>query len=119
MWLTALGADVVKIELPAGDPYRAQAAEQAGGESVLFMALNAGKRSLAVDFQETPAGREVLDRPAEAGCDLLGSRTRGRAACRARPRLTPRCTIGSRRSCTGPSPAYGDVGPRPSAAGST
>lgn len=56
MWLTALGADVVKIEPPAGDPYRAQGTERAGGESVLFMALNAGKRSLAVDFR-TPAGR--------------------------------------------------------------
>lgn len=69
MWLTALGADVVKIELPAGDPYRAQGTEQAGGESVLFMALNAGKRSLAVDFR-TPAGREVLDRLLSR-CDLL------------------------------------------------
>ncbi|HEX4660883.1 MAG TPA: CoA transferase [Streptosporangiaceae bacterium] len=61
MWLTALGADVVKIEPPAGDPYRGQGTERAGGQSVLFMALNAGKRSLAVDFRE-PSGSEVIDR---------------------------------------------------------
>jgi crotonobetainyl-CoA:carnitine CoA-transferase CaiB-like acyl-CoA transferase len=61
MWLTALGAEVVKVEPPSGDPYRAQGTERADGESVLFMALNAGKRSLAVDFR-TPDGREVMDR---------------------------------------------------------
>src|SRR5260221_6672875 len=54
MWLTALGAEVVKVEPPSGDPYRTQGTERTGGESVLFMALNAGKRSFAVDFR-TPA----------------------------------------------------------------
>ena len=49
MWLTALGADVVKVEPPAGDPYRVQGTERSDGESVLFAALNAGKRSLACD----------------------------------------------------------------------
>jgi crotonobetainyl-CoA:carnitine CoA-transferase CaiB-like acyl-CoA transferase len=61
MWLTALGAEVVKVEPLSGDPYRAQGTERADGESVLFTALNAGKRSLAVDFR-TPEGREVMDR---------------------------------------------------------
>ena len=59
--LAALGADVVKIEPPGGDPYRRQGTEWSNGESVLFMSLNAGKRSVALDFR-TPAGREVLDR---------------------------------------------------------
>ena len=59
--LAALGADVVKIEPPDGDPYRRQGTEWVNGESVLFMSLNAGKRSVALDFR-TPAGREVLDR---------------------------------------------------------
>ena len=69
MWLTALGAEVVKVEPPSGDPYRTQGTERADGESVLFMALNAGKRSLAVDFR-TPAGREVMDRLL-GSCDLF------------------------------------------------
>jgi crotonobetainyl-CoA:carnitine CoA-transferase CaiB-like acyl-CoA transferase len=69
MWLTALGAEVVKVEPPAGDPYRGQGTERAGGQSVLFMALNSGKRSLAVDFTE-PAGREVLERLL-GRCDLF------------------------------------------------
>ena len=42
MWLTALGAEVVKIEPPSGDPYRTQGTERAGGESVLVVALSAG-----------------------------------------------------------------------------
>ena len=69
MWLSALGAEVVKIEPPSGDPYRGQGTERVGGQSVLFMALNAGKRSLAVDFRD-PAGREVIDRLL-GRCDLL------------------------------------------------
>ncbi len=74
MWLAALGAEVVKVEPPAGDPYRAQGTERAGGESVLFMALNAGKRSLAVDFRQL-AGREVMDRLL-GRCDLLVENSR-------------------------------------------
>ena len=74
MWLTALGAEVVKVEPPSGDPYRTQGTERSGGESVLFMALNAGKRSLAVDFR-TPAGREVMDRLL-GRCDMFVENSR-------------------------------------------
>jgi CoA:oxalate CoA-transferase len=35
--LGALGARVLKIEPPDGDPYRAQGTEWVNGESVLFM----------------------------------------------------------------------------------
>src|SRR5450432_4478703 len=55
MLLAAMGADVLKIEVPPGDPYRWQGTERSNGESVLFMALNSGKRSVAVDFRR-PAG---------------------------------------------------------------
>jgi crotonobetainyl-CoA:carnitine CoA-transferase CaiB-like acyl-CoA transferase len=69
MLLAAMGADVLKIEVPPGDPYRWQGTERSNGpangrgdgESVLFMALNSGKRSVAVDFRK-PAGREVVER---------------------------------------------------------
>jgi crotonobetainyl-CoA:carnitine CoA-transferase CaiB-like acyl-CoA transferase len=59
--LAALGAEVLKIEAPEGDPYRSQGTEWVNGESALFMSLNAGKRSVALDFR-VPGGREVLER---------------------------------------------------------
>ncbi len=60
--LAALGADVIKLEVPpGGDPYRVQGTERAGGESVLFMSLNAGKRSVALDFR-SPLAAPALDR---------------------------------------------------------
>jgi crotonobetainyl-CoA:carnitine CoA-transferase CaiB-like acyl-CoA transferase len=61
MLLAALGAEVIKIEVPPGDPYRAQGTEQVNGESALFLALNSGKRSVAIDFRAR-AGRDALER---------------------------------------------------------
>lgn len=61
--LAALGADVVKVEPPAsGDEARAWGPPFWGGESALFLAANAGKRSLALDLRR---GRAVLLRLAE------------------------------------------------------
>jgi crotonobetainyl-CoA:carnitine CoA-transferase CaiB-like acyl-CoA transferase len=108
MWLAALGAEVVKVEPPAGDPYRAQGTERAGGESVLFMALNAGKRSVAVDFRDQ-AGREVMGRLLSR-CDLLVENSRpGSLAAHGLDwesvhRRFPRLVYGSISG-------YGDVGP--------
>jgi len=59
--LAAMGAEVIKIEVPPGDPYRGQGTQQINGESALFLALNSGKRSVAIDFRK-PAGREALER---------------------------------------------------------
>lgn len=67
--LASLGADVVKVEPLDGDPYRKQGTDRLGGESVLFMGLNAGKRSLAVDLH-TLEGRRVLERLV-AGADFF------------------------------------------------
>ena len=47
MMLADLGADVVKIERPEGDPYRSY---QAGQFSPHFQAYNRNKRSLALDL---------------------------------------------------------------------
>jgi len=74
MLLAAMGADVIKIEVPPGDPYRWQGTERAGGESALFLALNAGKRSVAIDFR-TPAGRRALE-PLLASADMLVENSR-------------------------------------------
>jgi crotonobetainyl-CoA:carnitine CoA-transferase CaiB-like acyl-CoA transferase len=60
--LAAFGADVVKLEVPPeGDPYRVQGTERLGDQSVLFLSLNSGKRSLALDFR-SPSAAEAVDR---------------------------------------------------------
>lgn len=58
--LADLGADVVKVEPPAGDPSRAYPPEVAG-TGTLFAAVNHRKRYCALDLRTGP-GREVLRR---------------------------------------------------------
>ncbi len=65
--LAALGADVIKVEPPAGDEARTWGPPFQAGEATLFLAMNAGKRSLALDLRR---GRDVLLRLVE-GADVL------------------------------------------------
>src|SRR5215469_1157206 len=58
MMLADLGADVIKIESPEGDPYRSY---QGGHYSPHFQAYNRNKRSLALDLK-SPADRATFDR---------------------------------------------------------
>jgi crotonobetainyl-CoA:carnitine CoA-transferase CaiB-like acyl-CoA transferase len=51
MMLADLGADVVKIESPSGDPYRSY---QGGQFSPHFQAYNRNKRSVALDLNAAP-----------------------------------------------------------------
>jgi crotonobetainyl-CoA:carnitine CoA-transferase CaiB-like acyl-CoA transferase len=74
MLLAAMGAEVVKVEVPPGDPYRWQGTQRVNGESALFLALNAGKRSLALDFRK-PAGRQALE-GVLASADMLVENSR-------------------------------------------
>src|SRR6187455_905440 len=68
LMLAELGADVIKVEDPAGgDPIRQlppfvnpQGAFAAPGRSVYDLLLNRGKRSMVLDFRD-PASRPVLD----------------------------------------------------------
>ncbi len=57
MMLADLGADVIKIESPEGDPYRSY---QGGHYSPHFQAYNRNKRSLALDLKK-PADRDLFD----------------------------------------------------------
>ena len=100
--LAALGADVVKIEPPGGDHARDWGPPFWSGESAMFLASNAGKRSLALDLGD-PRGLEALLRLADRADVLVQSLRPGAAeqrgfgpdAVRARnPRLVY-CTIGA------------------------
>ncbi|HEY3731165.1 MAG TPA: CoA transferase [Steroidobacteraceae bacterium] len=57
MMCADLGADVIKIESPEGDPYRAY---QGGQYSPHFQAYNRNKRSLALDLKDA-SERELFD----------------------------------------------------------
>jgi crotonobetainyl-CoA:carnitine CoA-transferase CaiB-like acyl-CoA transferase len=61
MLMARLGAEVIKIEAPEGDPYRRLPAVDEDGVSVQFRFLNSGKRTIRLDLK-TPDGQEVLRR---------------------------------------------------------
>lgn len=81
MMLADLGADVVKVERPDdGDETRSWGPPYANGEAAYFLAVNRGKRSIAVDLKQ-PEGRNlVLDLCARA--DVVLENFRPGAAAR-------------------------------------
>jgi crotonobetainyl-CoA:carnitine CoA-transferase CaiB-like acyl-CoA transferase len=107
--LAALGADVVKVERPdTGDDARAWGPPFWNGEGAMFLAVNAGKRSLAISLRDE-RGRDAVLRLADHADVFLQSLRPGLAewlglgpdAVRERnPRLVY-CSIG----------AYGRTGP--------
>jgi crotonobetainyl-CoA:carnitine CoA-transferase CaiB-like acyl-CoA transferase len=68
MLLAAQGADVIKVEPPEGDWIRLQR-QAIRGHVPAGLAVNVGKRSLALDLKHTPA-RAAAQRIA-AGCDVV------------------------------------------------
>jgi CoA:oxalate CoA-transferase len=66
MLLADLGADVIKIEPPEGDPVRAQSTGDLGG---YFASVNRNKRSVVLDLY-TPGGRDSL-KDLITGADVL------------------------------------------------
>lgn len=64
MQLADLGADVIKVETPAGGDMVRSTAPFVGGESSNFIRLNRNKRSLAVDLKQG-RGRELFERLAK------------------------------------------------------
>lgn len=113
--LAAFGADVVKVEVPpGGDPYRVQGTERLGDESVLFLSLNSGKRSVALDFRSPRAG-DALERLLAASDFLVenarpGSLARYGLDWESVHARHPRIVYGSISG-------YGDVGPQASRGG--
>jgi crotonobetainyl-CoA:carnitine CoA-transferase CaiB-like acyl-CoA transferase len=105
--LGALGADVIKVEPPTGDEARLWGPPFSGGLGTLFVAVNSGKRSLALDLRR---GRDVLLRLVDAADVVVQSLRPGLAEklgfgadeVRARKPELIYCTISS----------YGRVGPK-------
>lgn len=64
-----LGADVVKIEPPEGDPTRVLGPARTPGMSAVFLGSNRNKRSLALDLKR-PAAKQALWRLIE-GADAI------------------------------------------------
>ena len=107
--LAALGADVVKLEVPpGGDPYRAQGTERLGDESVLFLSLNTGKRSVALDFR-SPLAAGALERLLASSDFLVENARPGSLA----PYGLDWASVHARypRIVYGSISGYGDVGP--------
>ena len=106
--LAELGADVLKVEPPGGDPSRRSGPfvrdvpHQDG--SALFLYLNVGKRGVTLN-QSTPTGREILGRLA-AGSDIVlwgDDIERGRvAAASAQPGRTAAWLLVSPYGASGP-----------------
>jgi crotonobetainyl-CoA:carnitine CoA-transferase CaiB-like acyl-CoA transferase len=107
--LAALGADVVKVERPdTGDDGRAWGPPFWNGESAMFLAVNAGKRSLAVSLRDE-RGRDAVLRLVDRADVFLQS---------LRPGLAERLGLGAEalternpRLVYGSIGAYGHVGP--------
>jgi crotonobetainyl-CoA:carnitine CoA-transferase CaiB-like acyl-CoA transferase len=110
--LASLGADVVKVEPPSGDEARLWGPPFSGGLGTLFVAVNSGKRSVALDLRR---GQEVLGRLVD-GADVFVQSLRpglaeelglGAEELRARKPGLVHCTISS----------YGRAGPKRSLPG--
>jgi crotonobetainyl-CoA:carnitine CoA-transferase CaiB-like acyl-CoA transferase len=105
--LGALGAEVIKVEPPAGDEARLWGPPFSSGLGTLFVAVNSGKRSVALDLRR---GRDVLLRLVDRADVVVQSLRPGLAASlgfgadevRARKPGLVYCTISS----------YGRVGPK-------
>jgi crotonobetainyl-CoA:carnitine CoA-transferase CaiB-like acyl-CoA transferase len=91
MYLADMGADVVKIEHPAGgDASRTAYGNQLGGESAVFVTVNRNKRSVALDLARAE-GRTAFERLV-ARADVVIEAYRGGVAERLGidwPRLAP------------------------------
>ena len=96
MMLADLGADVIKVESPEGDPYRSYQGEQ---YSPHFQAYNRNKRSIALDLKES-SERKLFD-GLVAQADVFiqnfrpGTAARLGAGCERLRGLNPRLIYGS------------------------
>ena len=83
--LADLGAEVIKLEPPAGDLARAMQPHFIGDDSVYYVALNRNKRSIALDLR-SDLGRRALELSRRLGVRAQAERgRRGQGAHLDRP----------------------------------
>ncbi|HSV83124.1 MAG TPA: CoA transferase [Ramlibacter sp.] len=58
MLLGDMGADVIKVEQPEGDPFRKSGETSLGGDGAFFLAINRNKRGVVLDLK-TEEGRKA------------------------------------------------------------
>jgi crotonobetainyl-CoA:carnitine CoA-transferase CaiB-like acyl-CoA transferase len=113
-----MGAEVIKVEAPGGDPQRSFGPTRSPGMSAFYMNLNRSKKSVVLDLKK-PAAREALMKLIE-GADVLVHSMRVRAAERLgigyeaiaqrNPRIIYACGTGySQRGPKRDAAAYDDV----------
>jgi crotonobetainyl-CoA:carnitine CoA-transferase CaiB-like acyl-CoA transferase len=99
--LADLGADVVKVEPPSGDPQRAlkNRLQRADAANPFLEIPNHGKRSIIIDLT-APQGREVLlslvpDQLSRRGAPKAGTRHRRPAGRQPEDRVRQRQRVGT------------------------
>ncbi|MGH7444990.1 MAG: CoA transferase, partial [Longimicrobiales bacterium] len=106
--LADLGADVIKVEPPGGDPARTWTPPQWGSDGTMFLSVNRGKRSITLNLKQA-RDREILRALVDRADVMVESFRRGVAerlgcgvdAMRARRPTLVYCSV----------TAYGAAGP--------
>jgi crotonobetainyl-CoA:carnitine CoA-transferase CaiB-like acyl-CoA transferase len=104
-----LGADVIKVEAPEGDPMRGLGPARHEGMAAMFLALNRNKRSVVLDLKKD-SDRETLGRLISAS-DVFVHNMRPQAARRLRidyqalQSSNPRLVYGSACAYAGDNPS--------------
>lgn len=80
MYLARMGADVIKVEAPDGDPPRYIGKGRSPGMGPIFINMNSGKRSIVIDLKQD-AGKKALLRILEKA-DVFVHNMRPKAAAR-------------------------------------
>jgi CoA:oxalate CoA-transferase len=92
-----LGAEVIKIELPAGDLTRHLPPHFIHGESVYYLSTNRNKSSLVLDLKN-PEGADLLRRLALES-DVVVENFRPGVCCRASVSIMSACQNSSQHWC--------------------